>query len=130
MSTFKHAAYDTYDTVEGVVNDVFERQNPDSLRIEKPLPEVSAEDLLKKKYNVDVIPEKDFDRLMTKVQEIQAGEGLTSHPLSILRKMWEEEQRDDSTEEPKDEAKDGDKDSAKDGAKDEKKPSGWFSYFW
>ena len=134
MSSFEYAAYDTYDTVEGVVSDVFEHQDEKSLVVEKPRPEVSAEDLLKKKYKVDAIPEEDFDRLMAEVQKIQADEGLTTHPLRALRKMWEEEQGTED-DEPKEETRDEDvkeepKDCTKDCTKDEKTSKGWFPSLW
>lgn len=125
MSSFNHAVYDTYNTM-----DVFGRQNPFSLWIEKPIPKIPAEDLLKKKYKVDAIPEEDFDRLMAEVQKIQAKEGPTTrHPLQVLRKMWEEETEDKGDAKDDGAKDDGAKDDGAkdDGAKDQKK--GWFSFF-
>lgn len=97
MSTYRYAAYDTFDTMAGVENDVFAEQKETDFQTVRPVRNVSPEELMKKKYKVDHIPKEKFEELLERAKGML---GLGMHPLRKVRMMYEEEMGDSDERAP------------------------------
>ena len=92
--------FETYQTMDGIENDVFIRQPLSDVKLERPAkPEVSANDRLEAKYGTDKIPTDVRAELWPHVETLIAESKLTMHPLAHLAALYNE--RGGETEEPK-----------------------------